>query len=476
MKNFLLNLSILLLATTAIYAQPSAMPAAGYQWVKTGGNTYTAGPTSTTPFFGSGNTQFGVAGDSDPANAALSCGGNADGFYPGGTTPGTIYKKLFGTNNGLDPITLCEQRAHNLTQWTNAFPNSGVSNGAIVGTVYLPTAANLNILSGNNAPGTGAGGTNNRAWIIGGNGGANTSSFNAKVDYNVDWSTAAFGGKAGGSGTQTQTGSFNGNEPGGSNYNQVANWTANFGQSFAQSFVIPTNVISETGGTFEVKYVSNSTASVLARNFGNGDGMIAHDPGMEGRASFVVNYDIWEIQSILPLYLINFNVNKATIGTQINWQTNNETNNVAYNIQSSTDGINYTTVKTIPVSTTRVGNYYNYTYNDAAPLTGKKYYRLQVLETNSKVSYSKIIAIQNNTPTKFEIVNNGGKNYTITVATNAVSVLNVYTQNGQLVNKFELNKGNTLLTIDLNKYGNALYFISLQSQGELPKTLKVIAQ
>ncbi len=455
-------------------AQPSATPAAGFQWVKTGGSTYVSGPTSTTPDFSSGNTQFGLPNDSDPASAAGNCGGNADGFYPGTTNPGTIFDKLFGANNGSDPQTLCEQRAINLTQWTNTNPNNGVMNGASAGTVFLPVSATLAILSGNNSPGTGAGGTNNRAWIIGGNGPGNTSRFTCKVDYNINWSTLAFGGFSGGSGLVTQSSTFEGGEPGGGITQQTSNWNANFGQSFSQNFTVPISAISESGGSFEVKYVSNSTATVVSRVFGNADGMMAHDPGMEGRASFTVVYDIWQLQQILPIYLTQFSISKSNASNLLQWTTSSDAGNLGYNVQVSTDGASFTTIKYVPVQNQNQGS--NYTYAHFNTAQGRLYYRLQVVQANGSVLYSKTLSISNSPKHNLELIPNGSLNtYSISATVASKSIIKVYNSQAQYITTINLPAGSSTTSLDMSKYHPGIYVVQLITNGST-QVAKIIVQ
>lgn len=366
-----------------VHAQPTAVPASGYIWVKTQSNLpYNSGPISTVPDYNSGNTNFGLSGDSDPLSCASYCGGACDG-------EGTISDKLFGDNNPDIPFSAtCEQRALNLTNWNNTFPNSGVSNGASSGTVYLPVQANIAILQSVNAPGTGAGGTNNRAWIIGGNGPGNTSRFNCKIDFDISWNIPSYS-VTGTSGLQTNTGFFEGGEPGGGFFNQVANWTADFGSSFGANYPISPSTIGQNGGDFEVIFVSTSSATVINREFGNADGMIAHDPGMEGRASLTVLYDVWEIQAVMPVTLSYFDVSNHHNTNVLIWETVSEVNNKGFNIEKSVDGKQWSKVGFVE----GYGNSNSkrkYLYHDDARMNTRVYYRLAQEDLDGKIAYSPV--------------------------------------------------------------------------------------
>jgi Secretion system C-terminal sorting domain len=93
---------------------------------------------------------------------------------------------------------------------------------------------------------------------------------------------------------------------------------------------------------------------------------------------------------VLPIELLNFTAttqnNKNVL---LNWTTLTETNNEWFNIEHSTDGINFSLIDVLPGA----GNSYsekNYTLNHATPVSGHNYYRIKQIDYDGKFSYSNI--------------------------------------------------------------------------------------
>ncbi|MBS1511254.1 MAG: T9SS type A sorting domain-containing protein [Bacteroidetes bacterium] len=459
MKQKCTLLTGLLFSCAATMAQPSATPAANYAWVKTSGNqVYTSGPTSTTPSISSGPITFGQAGDSDPASPSTTgfCSGNADGN-------GLMGVSLFGaagyptTNNST-----CEQRAVNLTQWTNAFPDAGVTNGASSGTVYLPTAATLTILK---APAsTGSAGTtmttnsgSNVGKLFGGNSGGTTQ---VKVTYNysLQWETQAFGGISNSASplTNNWVGGFTANDPGGSNYSAQQDWqTGGFGTTLSSdiNYSIPVSSISQSGGTFEVAFASDASIN-LQRTFGNADAFTEAAPGMEGRAQYQVTYDVWQIQSLLALHLLNFYGEAVGDNAVLHWQSADESGNRYYTIERSTDGVHWNALGNVPIANNRSGTNYDYQYKDIAPGTGNFYYRLKLTEWNGSIAYTNIIAVKTNHANE-PVMQLQGKQLMITGASFTGTVM-LYNATGHLIMSKTVNPGGQN-TFDLQQLPAGFY-------------------
>lgn len=438
MKKLIL-LILILSVKLNLDAQPSSIPASGYTWVLTQSSViYQAGPASTSPDFNSGNTNFGLSGDSDPADCSAFCGGDCDGV-------GTISDKLFGVNNIDIPLSAtCEQRALILQHWTNNFPNSNVSDGATSGTVYIPNQGKVEIIQAFGAPGTGAGGTNNRAWIIGGNGPGNTSRFNCKVEYDISWQIDEYG-LSGTSGLQEYLGSFEGEEPGGSDFNQLPNWAPDFGNSFGNIYTISPSQVEQDGGSFEVVFISTSSVTVTSRVFGNGDGMIAHDPGMEGRATYTVLYDVWEIQEILPVKLTFFDVKTNNKINILSWETATEQNNKGFIIEKSDNGEDWTMIGFVEGNGSSNASL-RYSFSDNNHNLTTVYYRLKQVDFDGKSSYSPIRSVFKESNHQINVYPNPASDL-LTIEGIATGTLEVFSVNGDLLSREDIRNQKHILNI-----------------------------
>lgn len=86
----------------------------------------------------------------------------------------------------------------------------------------------------------------------------------------------------------------------------------------------------------------------------------------------------------LPVDCINFNAVKKDNYIQLMWKVENETNNRRFEIERSTDGINFHNAGIVPVNTAANGNY---SFNDSS-LTGiRMYYRLKQVDISGQSHY-----------------------------------------------------------------------------------------
>ena len=444
-----------------LMAQPSATPAPGYIWVKTGTSNYISGATSTVPDISTGNTAYGTANDSDPSSCSQFCSGNCDGA----TTFGVSLFGAAGYPTGT--VSNCEQRAVTLTQWTNAKPDAAVLNGATAGIVFLPTSADVTILrsASPGTVGTGAGSNINRGKLFGGFGGANTTRVNVTNNYNISWASTAFSGAVSGTEGWPQTGSFTANDPGGSNFSIYTDWyTGNYGNTITANNVtaIPVNNISQTGGNFEVVFGATSTLSA-SRQFGNADAFVETNAGMEGRASFAVLYDVWEILKILPLTLTDFSVKKTTAGALLRWKNNTPQNNAYYTIQKSYDGANWQNTGVVTASNNS-NTVFSFEDTHLQGVKNNVYYRLQLTEYGGAKIYSNVLVLKIDDDSDLALLPIGKNTYKlVTASMHTNAKVSVYNFDGRLALQQNTTSYNS--TINLNNLAAGIYIINISTQG-----------
>jgi hypothetical protein len=97
--------------------------------------------------------------------------------------------------------------------------------------------------------------------------------------------------------------------------------------------------------------------------------------------------------AILPVELTSFEVIVAGNDVQLTWTTASEKNNDRFEIERSTDGINFVKVGTVKGNgTTSLPQLYNFT--DVNPGVGVHYYRLKQVDFDAQFEYSKIKAAE----------------------------------------------------------------------------------
>jgi hypothetical protein len=106
--------------------------------------------------------------------------------------------------------------------------------------------------------------------------------------------------------------------------------------------------------------------------------------------------DLWKLSmatnAALPSTLGGFAAVVREGKAQLRWNTTQEHNSKAFNIERSTDGIRFSLIGTIPAA----GNSnrdINYNYTDNSPVPGRSYYRLQSLNSDDTFDYSKTVSL-----------------------------------------------------------------------------------
>lgn len=95
--------------------------------------------------------------------------------------------------------------------------------------------------------------------------------------------------------------------------------------------------------------------------------------------------------ALLPVNLLSFNGYLADKMIQLNWTSATEDGLDVYELQRSTDAVNYVPIAMImPLSKSTN----NYQYPDRHPAKGMNYYRLKMIDKDKKFTYSNIVAIR----------------------------------------------------------------------------------
>lgn len=96
----------------------------------------------------------------------------------------------------------------------------------------------------------------------------------------------------------------------------------------------------------------------------------------------------------LPLNLGNFTAVKQASGIKLNWETLSEQNTSHFEIERSTDGVNFISVGSINAKGNTTDKQF-YTYTDVQAMAGTIFYRLKQTDTDNSYTYSRVIMIKN---------------------------------------------------------------------------------
>ena len=169
--------------------------------------------------------------------------------------------------------------------------------------------------------------------------------------------------------------------------------------------------------------------------------------------------------SILPVRLINFTATQLENTIQFNWQVANEVNVLHYEIQESSNGINFTTSAIINANQQIK---YNYLYHQNVLQT--QYYRLKVIDKDGSCIYSNIIVLKPTDKINITLYPNPAKDF-ITLSVNKLSTNNyvlITNMNGKVVQKIQLKE--SVNNISTSCLQNGTYLIQLFQNNTLIAT------
>lgn len=140
---------------------------------------------------------------------------------------------------------------------------------------------------------------------------------------------------------------------------------------------------------------------------GIGSGSVLTSGSVTSNSVTVFNTDfvIGSISYILPLKIIRFTAGRANNNTKINWTIGNELNINHYELERSDDGIGFYKVA-VQYPFNRNGTEF-YSYDDRTALNGITYYRLKVIGSDNRITYSTIVTVSDNSGSReFYVIGN----------------------------------------------------------------------
>ena len=104
-------------------------------------------------------------------------------------------------------------------------------------------------------------------------------------------------------------------------------------------------------------------------------------------------------QAPLPVKLSAFTVSQSSCNNIFKWSSENEVNFSKYELEQSTDNVNYTTVSSVKANVNGAANRYQVTVPTASKQT---FYRLKMIDNDGRFSYSNTLNVSTTCAGKFE--------------------------------------------------------------------------
>ncbi|MEO6254480.1 MAG: T9SS type A sorting domain-containing protein [Ferruginibacter sp.] len=172
----------------------------------------------------------------------------------------------------------------------------------------------------------------------------------------------------------------------------------------------------------------------------------------------------------LPVNFLYFNVRKQGKNIALlNWKTAQETNSSHYDVERSTDALNYRFIGKV-TATGNTSTESSYSFTDNAPAKGFNYYRLKQVDRDGRFIYtaSRVLNFDDMDAGQVKYYPNptsGLLNVEITDAMKPeVKWITVSNTAGIVLDQVEIQPGNSLLIqLNFSKYPKGIYFIQLKT-------------
>ncbi|WP_081659154.1 T9SS type A sorting domain-containing protein [Pedobacter glucosidilyticus] len=216
---------------------------------------------------------------------------------------------------------------------------------------------------------------------------------------------------------------------------------------------------------------TNAYADVAYKKNGNGTYTFYNLICNNGMAAYTT-------ASTLPVSLTSFTAGLSNGVSKLNWTTASESNNRGFDVQRSTDGVEFASIGFVASKAVQ-GNsssLINYSYEDKTVPAGTHYYRLKQIDLNGDVEYSTIRVVNNVlNELAVKIYPNPAQN-TLTLSTPLSLKGASYTVYNMVGQDFIKGKADELTSIDVSTLMPGIYFIKVISLQNEVQSIKFVKQ
>ena len=165
------------------------------------------------------------------------------------------------------------------------------------------------------------------------------------------------------------------------------------------------------------------------------------------------------VGGIVPVEFYSFSGDGNKNGqVKLQWHTTNEMNISQYDVERSSDGVNFSVIGSV-LARNLVSNQYN--YSDQLPLPGKYYYRLNIRNNLQEVHHSQVIQIQFSSIQPLIIYPNpvGAVLHTVHEKALQGAVVEIYSKDGRLVQRWQIKNDDLINDIAVSNLPGGAYYL-----------------
>jgi len=173
----------------------------------------------------------------------------------------------------------------------------------------------------------------------------------------------------------------------------------------------------------------------------------------------------------LPVNLISFTGSKCNENICLWWITDNEQNCAYYTIEKSSDGINFSTLSTVPAKNT--GTTTNYDAKDLYPFASNNFYRLKITDLNGSYKYSAITKIIFDKPVLITVLPNPAHDFVILKGISDYQHARIISMSGIPLQQQLVTNG--IVRIDITSLPAGVFFVELTGNNKTTR-VKILKQ
>jgi hypothetical protein len=155
----------------------------------------------------------------------------------------------------------------------------------------------------------------------------------------------------------------------------------------------------------------------------------------------------------LPVTWLSFSANKVNADAHLEWRTAQEQRCSLYEVERSSDGVNYQKVGQLLCRNSQAAQYYNYV--DANPGKGSFYYRLRQVDTDGKFEYSAVRKVSFGQDGEMRVYPNPARDVLQIVNLPGNSDIRLYDAGGRMV--FQSRNAQPFTTLQVGHLPSGLY-------------------
>ncbi len=217
---------------------------------------------------------------------------------------------------------------------------------------------------------------------------------------------------------------------------------------------------------------ANSNKTAIADLSGGSTGGTFGGCGQPGEQAYYYIDDVFigEIDetagascNTLPVTWLGFTAKKENANAQLEWRTTQETNCRLYEIERSTDGVNYQRMGAVTCRNSNGNQTYRYT--DAAPGSGIFYYRIRQVDTDGRFEYSSVQKVNFTNANTITVYPNPTRNLLQITGLQSNSEINLHDAGGRRV--LQIRSGQPIVQMQVGHLPEGIYQLSItQSNGD----------